>query len=121
MTIEEIEKNASFLFHCRENYFAGIRPCDLNVRSTHGYKNLVEIARLYFANNLIDSFAGHLENGHYFIQLWAAHLIIEYGHPDTELKNLCLEEIKKYCNNPLAPDVAIQEQKWLENYNATAI
>jgi len=54
--------------------------------------------------------------GQYFIQLWTAHLILEYGHPDLELKNRCLDEIIKYADNSLAPRVATQEKQWLESY-----
>ena len=119
MTIEEIKKNASYLFYCKDNYIKGIRPSDINGKEKEGYKNLVEIAKLYIDNNLQDSFSGYLTEGHYFVQLWTAHLILEYGQPDTKLKKLCLDQILKYTNNPLAPEVAIQEKMWLDNYLKT--
>ncbi len=119
MTIEQIEKNASYLFYCKENYVKGIRPADVNSKSKDGYKKLVEIAKLYIESNLLDRFAGYLMEGHYFVQLWTAHLILEYGQPEEKLKQLCLDEITNYSDNPLAPDVSIQEKDWLENYLRT--
>ncbi len=54
--------------------------------------------------------------GQYFIQLWTAHLILEYGRPDEELKKRCLDEIKKYANSSFLPEVEGQEQQWLKIY-----
>ncbi len=119
MTIEQIEKNASYLFYCKDNYIKGIRPADIECKNKNGYIKLVEIAKLYFDNNLMDRFSGYLMEGHYFVQLWTAHLILEYGKPDAKLKQLCLDEINNYSDNPLAQDVAIQEKKWLDNYLKT--
>jgi len=118
MTINEILKNDSYIFYCKENYMSGILPGGID-KQTSEYKRLVEIAQLYFKNNLQDNFAGHLENGHYFIQLWTAHLILEYGRPDSQLRDQCLEEIKRYATHPLQKEVAEQETKWLDNYFKT--
>jgi hypothetical protein len=54
--------------------------------------------------------------GQYFINLWAAHLMLEYGKPNKSQKEQCLEIIKRYTDNPLAPEAAIEEKIWLENY-----
>ena len=119
MTIEQIEKNSSYLFYCKDNYINGIRPADIGSKKKDSYIKLVEIAKLYFNNNLAEKFSGYLMEDHYFVSLWTAHLILEYGQPDENLKKLCLNEINKYSDNPLAPDVAIQEKKWLANYLET--
>jgi hypothetical protein len=116
MTIEQVQKNASYLFYCKEFYFTGIKPTDFISNKNNGYKILIEIAQLYFEKNLLEEFATYLMEGQYFIQLWTAHLILEYGNPDEKLKELCLNEIKNYSDNPLAPEVAIQEEKWLKEY-----
>jgi hypothetical protein len=86
------------------------------VKGEKGYKTLIDIARYYFENDLYDDFAQYFMEGQYFIQLWTAHLILEYGQPDLKLKKRCLDEIINYTDNPLAPDVSIQEKKWLESY-----
>ncbi|MBK0384526.1 hypothetical protein I5M32_16310 [Pedobacter sp. SD-b] len=116
MTITEVEKNASYLFYCRENYFNNIRPADQNSKNKLTFKKLIDIANLYFQNDRQDEFAGYLMEGQYFVQLWTAHLIIEFGKPNKELKKRCLEEIEKYSESTLSPEVAIQEKNWLKNY-----
>jgi hypothetical protein len=121
MTIEQIQKNSSYLFYCKEFYFAGIKPTDFISNKNNGYKVLIEIAKLYFEKKLLEEFATYLMEGQYFIQLWTAHLILEFGNPDEKLKELCLDEIEKYSDNPLAPEVAIHEKKWLKEYYENAI
>ena len=65
---------------------------------------------------MTDQFAGYLQEGQYFIQLWTAHLILEYGKPSDKLKSECLEVIIDYADNPLAPDASIEEKLWVDNY-----
>ncbi|MFD2890756.1 hypothetical protein ACFS5J_01855 [Flavobacterium chuncheonense] len=45
-----------------------------------------------------------------------AHLILEYGNPDSELIKDCLAEIENYSTTPIDIELAIQEKNWLENY-----
>lgn len=116
MTIEEIRKNSSYLFYCKEYCFLGIRPSDIESRKSTEYLNLVKIAKLYFDNNLQNEFSGYLMEYQYIVQLWTAHLILEYGNPDSKLKENCVKEIENYTDNTLAPELTIQEKKWLENY-----
>ena len=54
--------------------------------------------------------------GQYLIELWTAHLILEYGQPSLNLRKRCLDEIIKYSDNSLSPKVAEQEKQWVENY-----
>ena len=44
--------------------------------------------------------------GQYFIQLWTAHLFLEYGQPNEELKRRSLDEIEKYADSTLSPKIA---------------
>ena len=53
--------------------------------------------------------------GQYFIQLWTAHLILEYGQPDLKLKKRCMDEIIKYSDNPVHECCNTRKQ-WLESY-----
>ena len=110
------EKNISYIVQCRENYFVGIYPSDENAKEKDGYKTLIQIAKSYFDKGFYEEFALYFMEGHYFIQLWTAHLILEYGQPTEELKMMCLDEIKKYANSTLSPDVALMEKQWLEKY-----
>ena len=103
----------SFLILCKQNYFHGITPSNDVNYTKEGYKKAVSIAKKYFQENRYEDFAGYFQEGQYLIQLWTAHLLIEYGSPSQELKIASLKIIKKYTDNPLAPDVAKEEKQWL--------
>jgi len=111
-----IEEILSYVVQCKKNYFAGVYPGDRNAKEKTGYKILVEIAKSYFDKDLYDDFALYFMEGQYFIQLWTAHLILEYGQPNEELKKRCFDEIEKYADNDLSPKVADQEKEWLITY-----
>ena len=116
MTIEEIKKNRAFILTCKDAYFKKIRPADIESRLSKEYKNLVEIAQLYFENNLLEDFATYMMEGQYFIELWTAHLILKYGISNESLRQQCINVIIKYTDNPLARDVENEEKLWLKNY-----
>lgn len=110
------EERSSYIDQCKQNYFLGIYPADRNAREKAGYKTLVEIARSYFNKNLYEDFALYFMEGQYFIQLWTAHLILEYGQPNEDLKKRCIDEITSYSTSSHSPNVAKQEQEWLRIY-----
>lgn len=114
--IQQIRKNSSYLFYCKEYYYLKIKPSDPESKKTKEYQNLVEIAKLYFENNLQSEFSSYLMEYQYLVQLWTAHLILEYGNPDSELIKDCLDEIENYSTTPLDTALAIQEKNWLNNY-----
>lgn len=109
-----MKKGDDFLLTCKQNYFEKIRPGDLESKEKVGYKKLVEIAKEYFRNNEYEIFAGFFQEGQYFIALWAAHLVLEYGTANQAIVSSALSIIKDYSDNPLAPDVAVQETLWLK-------
>lgn len=103
----------SFLLQCKQNYIEGITPSNSLSYEKKGYKKLVEISKKYFETNQYRHFAGYFLEGQYFISLWAAHMLIEYGHPDNDLYLIAINIIKEFSNNPLAPQVAKEENLWL--------
>jgi hypothetical protein len=42
-------------------------------------------------------------------------LLLEYGSPSEELIEASIDIIKRYSDNPLAPDVLHEERDWLKN------
>lgn len=106
----------SFIIQCKINYFLDIRPAPQQSKNTQGYKALVEIAKSYFDAGNYDGFAGYFMECQYFIPLWAAHLMLEYGQPSESQKEQCLNIIISYTDNPLAPEVELEEKIWLNNY-----
>lgn len=111
---------ASYIIQCRTNWFLNIRPADAASKNTKEYKALIDIAKKYFDKGDYERFSEYFMEGHYLIPLWTAHLIIEYGSPDESLKKESLNVIERYTDNPLAPEVAIQEKKWLDDYRVNS-
>jgi hypothetical protein len=116
MNIEKIEKQSLFIHYCKENYYKGIFPGNTKQRNCFEYERLIQIIKVYIENNLVEKFSEYLQEGQYLIQLWAAHLILEYFKPDESLKLKCIAQIVKYSENPLEEEVALQEKVWLLNY-----
>jgi hypothetical protein len=90
----QITKNTSFFYICKENYFQGILPADPESREKDGYKTVVQIARTYFSAGLYEPIVQYLSEGRYFVKLWSAYLILEYGNPTESLRNSCIEIIQ---------------------------
>lgn len=110
-----------FLITCKDNYFAGIRPADDNSRNKEGYKALIQIAQSFFSNNKEEDFAGFFMEYQYCVNLWTAHLILEYGQPAKKLIEECLEIIKRHSESELDPELAMQEKNWLDKYGSKYI
>ena len=104
----------SFLYQCKQNFFNGITPSNKDSFEKEGYKLLISIAKEYFENNRYEDFSCYLTEGQYFVSLWAAHMIVEYGKPNTSLLFSALDVIREHSDNPLAPNVAKEEREWLE-------
>jgi hypothetical protein len=118
---QPIEEKISYIVQCKQNYLSGIYPAGKGSKDKAGYELLVKIAKSYFDKNLYNDFASYFMEGQYLIQLWTAHLILEYGHPNEQLKNKCIDEIKKYADSSLLPEVSEQERRWLETYKNSNI
>lgn len=102
-----------FLLTCKKNYFSKVRPSNIESKSKEGYKKLVNIANEYFKYDKYEIFAGFFQEGQYFIQLWAAHLLIEYGKPSQDIIKSAIGIIKDYADNSSSPEVSKEEQQWL--------
>lgn len=103
----------SFLQQCKINYTQNITPANPNDYSKEGYKKLVDIAKCYFKSNDYEGFAGYLMEGEYLVSLWAAHLLLEYGYPNSNLKRVALDTIKDYAENSVLSKISQEESKWI--------
>jgi hypothetical protein len=119
MTIQGIEKSALFLFICKNNFLNSIRPADKGAKAQDGYQKLVDISKVYFDANQIDAFTSYFQEHQYCVNLWTAHLILEYGNPNSKLAKECLDIIKRYTDTPFDQTLAHEEKEWLENYHST--
>jgi|GEM_PF-1598533 len=104
-----------FLWTCKKNYLEKITPSNKNTRSTVGYKKIVSIANNYFEKDEYRDFAEFFKEEKYFVPLWAAHMLLEYGNPPDQLIIESLKVIENYLDNPLAPEVSKEEKNWLDD------
>ncbi|HEX7906323.1 MAG TPA: hypothetical protein VF487_20755 [Chitinophagaceae bacterium] len=111
--INDIANN--FLAICKQNFIDKITPANASNNSKSGYIELVKIAQEYFNRGAYEEFSGFLTEGQYFVSLWAAHLLLEYGKPDKLIFYRSLGTIIDYSENPLAIDVAKEEKIWLNS------
>ena len=120
MDINKVRKNKSYLKYCKEIYSlkGPISPSSPESQKTNEYQKLVQVAKLYFENNLQLEFSNYLMEPLYLAELWTAHLIIDYGNPDEKLLNDCLNLIEAYTTSSFIKELGIQEKKWLENYRS---
>lgn len=103
-----------FLFLCKQNYFEKITPANTLSYDMKSGKELIGIAKRYFESRQYKEFTSFFQEGQYFIALWAAHLLLDFGYPPKEYVSLALGVITEYADNPLAIDVAREEAEWLK-------
>lgn len=101
----------SFLMQCRENYFRGVTPSGPSAKPEK--QALVDCFHGITAANGMAAFSGFLQEGQYYIDLWAAHLLVEHYHPEEPIWRLCMETIETYANSTINPKVAQEELEWL--------
>jgi hypothetical protein len=109
--------DTSFLGICKENYLKGIRPANDATRRSKNYQMTVSVAKQLMSNDKEVEFAGYFGEAQYLINLWAAHLILEYGGPSDDLTKECLDIIIRYSSTPLDETLAREESEWIDNYN----
>ena len=106
-----------YLFQCKANYFDHITPSNKNRYEKLGYQKLVEIAKEYFKKGELEIFSGFFQEYQYIVDLWTAHLIIEYCNPNELIKKQAIEIIELYSTTPLDKNLANEEKEWLINSN----
>lgn len=112
------ELGTKYLSQCKENYYGDIRPSNKRSHQEAGYKTLVEIAKDYFVRGEINNFISFFQEYQYCVNLWTAHLIIEFGNPNKKIKQEALEIIKRYSETPLNLELAKEEKNWLLEYES---
>jgi len=103
-----------YLFLCRDNYLRGITPSNNQNYSNPNYVRIIEIAQEYFAGNKIGEYKSFFQEYQYLVSLWTAHMILEHGNPDSELKAECIEIIMRYTNSHNI-ELVNEEKQWLLN------
>ena len=107
------EIGSKYLFQCKKNYFDNIRPSSKDRYDELGYHILVNIAKDYFQKGEIEKFSSFFQESQYRVNLWTAHLILEYGSSSEIIKRGAIEIIELYSTTPLNIDLANEEKEWL--------
>ena len=81
----------------------------------------IEIAKKYFEKGEIKKFSYFFQEFQYNINLWAAHLILEYGQPNELIKCEAIEIIHRYSSSPLDANLAYEEKQWLIDNNLSCL
>jgi hypothetical protein len=110
----QVTKNSSFFYACKENYFSGILPADPQSREKDGYKALVNIAKVYFSLGLYEPIVQYLTEGRYYMKIWSAYLVIEYGNPGEDLKASCIEIIQNIITQQ--NELSVQQKDFFSAY-----
>jgi hypothetical protein len=103
-----------YLFKCREMYFKNITPSNPTSKNLIEYAELLDIANEIINKLGLDSFAEYFQEDHYLVSLWTAHIILEYYKPNENILIMSLDIIKDYTDNPLVPNISLEEKRWLE-------
>ena len=105
-----------YLNLCKSCYLNNIRPANSESIQTRVYAELVEIAQSYFKESRIEDFSKFFQEYQYCVNLWTAHLVIEFGNPNDDLISKALEIIKRYSHTELNIALAKEETIWLKRY-----
>ena len=110
-----------YLFKCKDYFLRNIIPALSIQKQDSNFSEINELANEIVHSRGQDVFAGFLQEYHYLVQLWTAHLLILRSDISEELKAECILMIRHYTENPLAPEVAEEELLWLQKFypNAT--
>lgn len=94
-------------------YFEGCTPSNQGVYNSENYTHLCTLAQELIKLRGNEGFALYFKENQYLIDLWAAHLILEFGHPNDFMKTQALEVINRYAHMPYKLKLAQEEKDWL--------
>ena len=104
-----------FLMLCKSNYEDNKSPIHNGVLSIDKSDKLAQMAVNYIEEHKLEEFSNFFMESQYLVNLWAAHLILEFGKPSKDIESEAIEIIKRYSNTPLDEELAKEESEWLSN------
>ncbi len=111
------KKGDSFLLRCKKNYFKDITPANPSLYNDEDYLKVVDIGLQYLNAGEIEEFSLFLQESQYFVSLWSAHIIIQFGTPNSKMEEACIQTIMEYANHPINLKIAKEEKEWLQSNN----
>lgn len=105
-----------FRYQCQLNFTAGLTPSNPHQQTEPGRLRLVELTQSFVQAAKQAELVSLLDNNLYFIDLWAAHLLLEHAAPSQPTQDRCLALITAYATSPRRTTLAEEETVWLKNY-----
>ncbi len=116
--MQQDDLTEKFLNLCLEYYKQNILPVRNGQLSLTKSNSLIEVTRQFFSLGNYNEFIWLFRESQYLVNLWAAHLLIEFGNPTEKDRLSSLKIISRYSKTPLNPELAEEETKWLNNYTS---
>ena len=104
-----------YIVKCKELFFKKITPSSYESVKKEEYIELINIANSDIEKIGVNNFTSYFQEGQYFIDLWTAHILFQRKDISNEIRKECLDVIKGYLNNPLAPEVSLEEEEWIKS------
>ncbi|QIL78300.1 hypothetical protein [Hymenobacter sp. HDW8] len=104
---------AWFRYQCQLNFQAGLTPASLEKAGEPGSHRLVEITQALQQAGHQAVLVALLGDALYFIDLWAAHLLLAQARPSEPIRAQCLAVIRAYAAYPQLAALAREQQAWL--------
>ncbi|HTJ14738.1 MAG TPA: hypothetical protein VL547_22020 [Dinghuibacter sp.] len=102
-----------FVEQCKANFFNDIRPANPATTRSPEHNAVIAIARDFFNRGDVTALQLLLGKSQYFVDLWSAHMLLEHGQLDEDLKKKSTDVIKRYARGCMNPEVIAEEKSWL--------
>ena len=106
-----------FVEQCKANFFNDIRPANPTTNGSPAYNAVIAIAKDFFSRGEIGTFERFLGKSQYFVDLWSAHMVLEHGQPEDDLKKRSTDVVRKYARGCMNPEVIAEEKTWLATHD----
>ena len=114
MTIREL--GDKYLAECAKCYKKNIRPSNEVNKSDPEYLELVKTGHEFIDHFGLNQFSGYLKEGQFFVDLWTAHIILDYSKADQVLKIESIEMVRLYAEKSPNDLILKEESIWLKSY-----
>lgn len=101
---------------CKDFFQKGITPGNKNFRKTEEFSQFKLLAISLIDEFGINEFYQYAIESQYLVNLWTAHILLEFSSPPIGIEEQCLEIVIRYSNSRLNKKIAQEETEWLKSY-----
>jgi len=103
-----------FLSLCKSYYLDKRIPIKNGSLSVESTDEIVQVAQAYFYANKEEDFTGFFMESQYLVNLWSAHLLLDFGVPNEKQVSQDMDIVKRYSTTSLNEELANEEREWLK-------